>query len=380
VEANNKMVVRATGESRAARVAAARAVASPRPVVRELGRGARPFELTFESRTAWDFMISLAVGDGAESDLLPEDRAWLTRSREQLGATALADVDTCFAGEMHGSLHGIASVLVDSPEVRTASQLVTMLNATGPRGIARAFVRDSVSGSPSPELVERVLDGDPAALAEVGPQLQEVQQDEIREFVVGAETEVNRLSRALEAWLPLFEPIEKRVGRYQERDLASRSTQRATLDPAALIEHVTGGLRYLPESNVRRVILAASYFARPYNYIYQGAGWRMFAYPISDAILESADDFTPLPSMVRLYRALGDPTRMRILKLLSDRDWYLTELATQLELSKPTMKHHLALMRAAGLVTVTEEGSLTYYSLRRDRLEEAGIELRRYIG
>jgi ArsR family transcriptional regulator len=83
--------------------------------------------------------------------------------------------------------------------------------------------------------------------------------------------------------------------------------------------------------------------------------------------------------MVRLYRALGDPTRMRILRLLSDRDWYLTELATQLELSKPTTKHHLALLRAAGLVTVTEEGNLTYYSIRRDRIDQAGAQLSQYL-
>jgi DNA-binding transcriptional ArsR family regulator len=44
------------------------------------------------------------------------------------------------------------------------------------------------------------------------------------------------------------------------------------------------------------------------------------------------------------------------------------------------MKHHLALLRAAGLATVTEEGGLTYYSLRRERLEEGGSELRRYLG
>ncbi len=131
---------------------------------------------------------------------------------------------------------------------------------------------------------------------------------------------------------------------------------------------------------MRRVIMAPSYFARPFNYIYQGADWRLFAYPIADAVLGTADAGTPPQAVVRLYRALGDSTRMRILKLLSDRDWYLTELAQQLELSKPTMKHHLALLRAAGLVTVIEEGSLTYYNLRRERLEEAGTELHSFLG
>jgi ArsR family transcriptional regulator len=76
---------------------------------------------------------------------------------------------------------------------------------------------------------------------------------------------------------------------------------------------------------------------------------------------------------------LGDPSRLRVLRLLADGDRYLTEIATALELSKPTVKHHMAQLRAAGLVTLTEEGSLTYYSLRRDRLGEVGDDLRRFI-
>ena len=40
---------------------------------------------------------------------------------------------------------------------------------------------------------------------------------------------------------------------------------------------------------------------------------------------------------------------------------------------------HLAQLRAAGLITLTEQGNLTYYSLRRDCAEEAGVELRAYL-
>ena len=58
---------------------------------------------------------------------------------------------------------------------------------------------------------------------------------------------------------------------------------------------------------------------------------------------------------------------------------YLTELAQQLEVSKPTMKHHLTQLRVAGLVTVTDQGAQTYYSLRRDRLSEAGDDLMRFL-
>jgi DNA-binding transcriptional ArsR family regulator len=127
------------------------------------------------------------------------------------------------------------------------------------------------------------------------------------------------------------------------------------------------------------VILAPSYFARPYNYVLGGGDWRLFGYPIADAALDTADPLAPPPDVVRLHRALGDETRLRILRLLRDRDLYLTEIAGLLDLSKPTVKHHLALLRVAGLVTVADEGAMTYYSLRRERLDAASDDLKRFL-
>ena len=66
--------------------------------------------------------------------------------------------------------------------------------------------------------------------------------------------------------------------------------------------------------------------------------------------------------------------------LLAVFDW-LRDPAAMIE--KPYavlgVKHHLALLRAAGLVTLTEEGGLSYYSLRRERLDDASSELKRYL-
>ena len=105
----------------------------------------------------------------------------------------------------------------------------------------------------------------------------------------------------------------------------------------------------------------------------------MFGYPVADDALDATTRSRrrrrrAAPSGARRRDAAADPA-----SCCRDRDWYLTEIAQQLELSKPTIKHHLALLRAAGLVTVIEEGSVIYYSLRRDRLDDASGDLKRFL-
>jgi DNA-binding transcriptional ArsR family regulator len=183
----------------------------------------------------------------------------------------------------------------------------------------------------------------------------------------------------LRFWLPRYEAVEDRVSRMLDRDVAARRQEDAVRDPIGFIEKVTNGIRLVPEQRIRRVVLAPSYFGRPYNSLGRVGDVQVICYPIADTSLGAADRLTPPASTVRLYRALGDSSRLRILRLLAERDRYLTEIANELELSKPTIKHHLAQLRAAGLITLIEQGNLTYYTLRRDRAEEAGIELRAYL-
>jgi DNA-binding transcriptional ArsR family regulator len=183
----------------------------------------------------------------------------------------------------------------------------------------------------------------------------------------------------LHAWLPRFEAVEARVGRMLDRDVASRSLDDATRDPLGFVERTTNGIRLVPEPRIRRVVLAPSYFGRPYNSLTKVGDAQVICYPIADSSLGAADRLAPPAATVRLFRALGDPSRLRILRYLAEGDRYLTEIATELQLSKPTIKHHLAQLRAAGLITLIEQGNLTYYSLRHDRAEEAGVELRAYL-
>jgi DNA-binding transcriptional ArsR family regulator len=84
--------------------------------------------------------------------------------------------------------------------------------------------------------------------------------------------------------------------------------------------------------------------------------------------------------MNRVYRALADPTRRRVLQLLRERDMTAGELAAQFDLSWPTMSGHFAVLREADLVQADRHGSTITYRLNASVLEEAMLALMDTLG
>ncbi|MFI5137422.1 MAG: autorepressor SdpR family transcription factor [Sphingobacteriales bacterium] len=71
-----------------------------------------------------------------------------------------------------------------------------------------------------------------------------------------------------------------------------------------------------------------------------------------------------------LFKALNDPTRREILELLKEKDLTAGEIADQFNISKPSISHHLDLLRQAGLVVSVKEGQFMYYSLNTTVMDE----------
>jgi DNA-binding transcriptional ArsR family regulator len=348
------------------------------PLVRNFSRPTAGFTIEWDVRTAYDFVFSLSEDAGIADDLPPKDRRWLTDAKAELRAAA-GDALDVYGADFCVVLAGLA---VDHPEVTNARAFVKLLTETDDGTIIRTVLGDDLRNPETKTLAEQALQGDGKAVEElVARTVDHSLQKRERLLAIYRDPAaiIGPAKTVLGSWLESFEVIEDRVATLIQRDYELRAEDRANLGQLELIERTTGGIRWLSEPGVRRLILAPSYFARPYNFLLGGDDWRMFGYPISDAALDTADPLAPPPSVVRLHRALGDGTRLRILRLLRDRDLYLTEIAQQLELSKPTIKHHLALLRAAGLVTITEEGGLSYYSLRRARLDDASTDLKRFL-
>jgi DNA-binding transcriptional ArsR family regulator len=351
------------------------AEARPRPPVRDFTGGAG-FSIEWDVRPVYDFLFALSGDAGSTDDLPAADRAWLTDARASLPEDLRASVGRLFENEL--AIH-VASFAVERPEIRTARQFVAALDAAGEAEISRSVVCDALHEPGLAEAIDRMTAGDSAALSDIERLLPEKGREERLALLAEPARTHHDVIAVLSAWADRFEPIEARIEAMLDRDYSSRAADRATLPPADLIEKTTGGIRWLGEPGVRRVILAPSFFSRPYNFLLGSTDWRFFGYPLADDALDAVDPLAPPQSVVRLHRALGDETRLRILKLLAGQDLYLTEIAQQLDLSKPTIKHHLSLLRAAGIVTITESGTVMYYSLRRPRLDDASSELKRFL-
>ena len=77
-----------------------------------------------------------------------------------------------------------------------------------------------------------------------------------------------------------------------------------------------------------------------------------------------------MAAMNTIFKALNDPTRRQILDLLRAGDMTAGDIAEQFDMSKPSISHHLDLLRQAGLVDSVKEGQFIRYTLNTTVLDE----------
>lgn len=87
-----------------------------------------------------------------------------------------------------------------------------------------------------------------------------------------------------------------------------------------------------------------------------------------------------LPALASLFRALGDETRVRIVALLAHGELCVCHLQQALALGQPNISRHLAVLRAAGVVTDRRDGNWVHYRLAQQADPERERVLRALVG
>ncbi|MEU7875804.1 metalloregulator ArsR/SmtB family transcription factor [Dactylosporangium sp. NPDC049140] len=79
------------------------------------------------------------------------------------------------------------------------------------------------------------------------------------------------------------------------------------------------------------------------------------------------------------FKTLGHPARIRVLELLSQRDYAVGEMLPEVGIEASSLSQQLAVLRRAGLVTFRKDGSTVYYSLTSPQVAELLAVARRIL-
>ena len=87
-----------------------------------------------------------------------------------------------------------------------------------------------------------------------------------------------------------------------------------------------------------------------------------------------------MSGMNEVFKALSDPTRREVLRLLSSGERTAGELAEQFDMTKPSMSHHFTVLKEADLIRSRRDGQQIYYSLNTTVLEDVLTRLWDHLG
>jgi DNA-binding transcriptional ArsR family regulator len=375
----------------------------PQPVPRHVVdlRRTRVPEIEIVACPTYDLLLSLQVAlaspeyDYADYDVGQDWVVSARRRAEEHSAGALAVLERYLGHGLPSSLHAtLISLVAECPPPRdpaffldwlariSISQFIQVLLDNAGQGtawhelLAPALPDAQAHAGADPSAVDRLLD---CFAGNVRPS--------VKELIQAPEQSRHELLAALWVWEnAIFAEEEPRITPYVEREAAVLVEQQAELPRERFLKLAMRGVEWRGQVDFRRIILAPSYFCRPAVYFHEWHGTLTFCIPVETALLETIasgnleDPRAPSEEILRFFLTLGDKTRLRILRLLSERDMYLTELAERLGLTKATTKHHMVMLRANGFVVLYERDRMTYYTLRPEISRHAAQLIREYLG
>lgn len=304
---------------------------------------------------------------------------WFARARDALDAPTRDAIGRYAGGHeiLFGYLLALAS---EAPAPRDAAAFLTALEETSPRDLRLLFLGhrlETYRGAVTRTTVEAAADGDEAATAELLELCSEWQRGPYAHVLSTDADEAKRLlETACTGWYDaVLHPDEQATARVLRRSARAAAALARRLPLEDLIDVATSGIRYSPEPGISRVLLVPHLVSRPWSIFTEAGDTKIVCYGVSETHVTG--DAPPDP-LVAAYKALGDETRLRILRRLAEGPTSLHELTEILGLAKSTVHGHLLVLRTGGLV-IADVSKKTGYRLRRETLAESAALLETYL-
>jgi DNA-binding transcriptional ArsR family regulator len=347
----------------------------------DLSRPREPLAVQVVTSTASEVLVTALAAsqeDPAEYDVGLDRIAQL---RAAAGAATVRATLEVLGGDPKTLVHVMGHV-VRAGEPYAVEDLLDRLREIDPDEVQLTLLGYHNRGAriTDADTMRRAVAGDGEARAEVLAAAEEDDGDGGRiSAILGRSSAETRaaLVEVLGRWAEVFTGIRDEAMEPIERDAAAKRQLARRLDAAELIEVATNGVEFVAQPGTRRLFLLPSYVLRPWVILAEHDDVRVVVHPVADEHLE-LDRSTPPPHLVKLYKALGDESRLRLLRRLAQGPITLRQAAEEVGVAKSTAHHHLAVLRQAGLVLVRAEDDTTY-SLREEELPRCNDLLARYL-
>jgi DNA-binding transcriptional ArsR family regulator len=143
-----------------------------------------------------------------------------------------------------------------------------------------------------------------------------------------------------------------------------------------VVERAVPGVTFVPEAGQTSVVLVPSWTIRPLWAVTDHRAANVFVYPAATR----SGAGSPPARLVTLGKAIGDETRLRILRELATEPATPPDLADRMGIPRTTLLHHLAILRKADLVAVQVHDSAYHtYVVRDEHLGEVSRLLEQFL-
>ena len=169
-----------------------------------------------------------------------------------------------------------------------------------------------------------------------------------------------------------FEEEERRVAPVLKMGLEHAQKLAVSLSTSQLLTELSQGVQFNENVLSKKLILAPAYWTTPLvMYRDLGETHTLILFGARPATMADIPGELVPDDLLRKLKALADPTRLKILRYLSQEELMPSELARRLHLRAPTVTHHLSEMRLAGLVNLRLQGQEKRYTARKEALQNA---------
>jgi len=167
-----------------------------------------------------------------------------------------------------------------------------------------------------------------------------------------------------------FEEEEKRIEPALRSALERAQALSSTVSFEELFTEISQGLQLGDEFNARTFIIAPAFWTTPLVFFEKfDRDTMLLAFGARPADMSIIPGEIVPDALVRSLKALADPTRLKIMRYLTNESLTPSEIARKLQLRPPTVTHHLRELRLAGLVELSLLHEENRYTARKQGIE-----------